>query len=171
MKPGPRPIPPETQRARGNPGRRRLPASEGVASKAELSCPEHLSGVAREVYLETCSRLKELRLLGAENGPLVERYAVSFARWRLAEQHLALEGEVCPAPKTGTPMPNPWLFIARAEADRCLRAEDFLGMTPASRGRVTPAPHTPDPDTDNPWARLRLLQQSGRPQPRLDSQS
>lgn len=112
MRLGPRPIPVELKRARGNPGRRPLPDAAAAPAKGEPICPDYITGFAKEMWVDTSNRLREMGLLGAENGPIVERYAVCFARWREAEPHLATEGSVILAPRTETPMPSPWLFIA-----------------------------------------------------------
>jgi phage terminase small subunit len=77
--------------------------------------------------------------------PQLERYAITYARWRWAEAKVAEEGAVTPAARTGTPMPNQLLWIARGEADRLLRLEAELGFGPAARSRVRMLPDQNDP--------------------------
>ena len=43
----------------------------------------------------------------------LETYAVTYARMVMAERHVAEHGPMVPAPRTGVPMHNPWLAIAR----------------------------------------------------------
>jgi phage terminase small subunit len=69
------------------------------------------------------------RKLSTEALPLIERYAILCVRWRVAEQHLAAEGEVIAAKKTGVPQ----IGISRTTAAQLAKLEKDLGLTPGSR--------------------------------------
>ena len=155
MRPGPRPEPLEARRLRGNPSRRPIPDAPGPL-QGDLVCPPHLKGVAGAMWRQAASWLAAAGTAGPECATVLERYAVTYSRWRAAEAELARTGLMLEAAGTGTPYPSPWLYVSRAEGDRLGRLEAELGLTPSSRGRVTRAATTPDPDSV--WGRLRELQ-------------
>ena len=101
-----------------------------------LTCPAHLSPVAREVWESTIQTMAAARTLDTGTLPAVERYAVAVCRWREAERHLADEGTVLHAAKTGVPSVNVWHSISRAAAVQITRLEAELGLVPARRSRV-----------------------------------
>jgi P27 family predicted phage terminase small subunit len=73
------------------------------------------------------------RKLSTEALPLIERYSLMCVRWRVAEQHLAAEGEVIAAKRSGVAQINPWLGISRTTAAQLAKLEKDLGLTPGSR--------------------------------------
>lgn len=68
MKPGPRPDPLETRRAKGNPQRRPLPADAPGPLPGALTCPRHLTGLARETWHQAAAKVAELGLMLAAAG-------------------------------------------------------------------------------------------------------
>jgi P27 family predicted phage terminase small subunit len=154
VKPGPRPDPLEVRKLKG----RRVPANAPGPLPGALTCPPHLDGLARDMWHQAASWLTAAGTGGLECAPLLERYALTFARWREAEAELAEHGMMLKAEGTGTLYPSPWLYVARGEAAALLKLEAELGFGPSARGRVTKAPKVGgSPD----WAKLRALQ-SGR---------
>jgi P27 family predicted phage terminase small subunit len=115
-------------------------------------CPAHLVGLAAETWHQALSWLIAARTWDSTCLPQLERYAITYARWRWAEAKVAEEGVVTPAARTGTPMPNPLLWIARGEADRLLRLEAELGFGPTARSRVRKLP-----DPNDPFQKLFLV--------------
>jgi len=80
--------------------------------------------------------MTRLRTLGPENAAALEILAVNYARWRLAEAHVAMHGPIVPAPRTGVPMHSPYLAVANGAAEKVLKIEAELGLPPSMRGRV-----------------------------------
>jgi len=101
---------------------------------------EAAAALASERWHAIVSDMTRLGTLGPENAGALEILSVHYARWRLAEAHIAKHGPVVPAPRTGTPMQNPYLSIANGAAERVLKLEAELGLPPSMRGRVTRAP-------------------------------
>jgi P27 family predicted phage terminase small subunit len=152
MRPGPRPDPPEVRKLKG----RRVPAKTPKRVAGTLTCPRHLKGQARATWYEVVAWLTAARTLGLECAPLVERYSLTFARWREAEAQLAAGGMMLKAEGTGTLYPSPWLYVTRGEGAVLLKLEAELGLGPSARGRVTTAP--PLEDLSSEWFLLKKLQ-------------
>lgn len=100
---------------------------------------ERAAEIASEKWNAAVADMTRMRTLGPENATALEMLAVSYARWRLAEAHITKHGPVVPAPRTGTPMQNPYLSIANGAAERCMKIEAELGLPPSMRGRVSKA--------------------------------
>jgi P27 family predicted phage terminase small subunit len=105
-----------------------------VAGKPEP--PEHLAGEAREEWARVLLDLAAMGVLGRENRVALAIYCQAWARMVRAERHIAEHGEVVPAPRTGTPMHNPYLSIANRAADTVMKIATEFGLTPSSRSRV-----------------------------------
>ena len=98
--------------------------------------PAHLPEPAIEVWRTTIEAMAAAKTLDAGCLPAVERYATAVCRWREAERHLADEGAVLRAAKTGVPSVNVWHSIGRAAAAQITRLEAELGLVPARRSRI-----------------------------------
>ena len=114
-----------------------MPADAPGPLPGALACPRHLTGLARATWHQAAAWLTAARTAGLECGPLLERYAVTFARWREAEAQVTELGLMLTAAGTGTPYVNPWVYLARGEATALLKLEAELGFGPSARGRVT----------------------------------
>lgn len=105
----------------GNPGGRTLemldiPEIEG----AEMPEPhEFLSSTqkdgttlqAKEIFEETWKWLKDLGISAKVPTPLIERYAMSSARWIQCEEMTSKLGFLSKHPTTGKPIPSPFINI------------------------------------------------------------
>ena len=103
------------------------------AARTPIAPPAHLTGAAAEIWTVLVAELAAEGWLVRSVLPLIERYAVAFARWRRAEAELATEGAVVPAPRSKVPMQNPWLPVARNAANEMARLERELRLSPARR--------------------------------------
>ena len=92
--------------------------------------------IAAEQWQIVTSHMRAAGTLGTENTAAIEIYSRAFARWRIAEAHVAEHGPIVPAPRTGVPMHNPYLAVANAAAATVLKAGADLGLPPSMRGRV-----------------------------------
>ena len=106
---------------RPGPRARPVPVAVPETVPKAPTCPPHLTGAAAEMWHQARGWLVEARTWDPATGPLLERCAVTFARWREAEVKVTELGSVVAAPKTGTNVPNLWLYVARGEADRLLK--------------------------------------------------
>jgi phage terminase small subunit len=132
MKPGPPPQPTALKVARGNPGQRRLNASEPRPQPASAEAPAGLSAGALSVWEELAPELARIGLL-----TLVDRrLLVTACRLQaLGEAYLA---DVEAARK---PRPSPKLWAATKCLEKAMAIFLRFGVTPAERSRLeTPAP-------------------------------
>lgn len=166
MKPGPRPDPLETRRAKGNLQRRPMPANAPGPFQGALTCPAHLAGLGRVMWHEASAWMTAAGTIDPACGPALERYSVAYGRWRQAEAELAQTGMMLTAKGTGSLYPSPWLFVARAEALALLRLEGELGFGASARSRVTKADLPQAGDSGEKflrdregWARLQVMTQ------------
>ena len=108
-------------------------------------CPPHLQGAAREAWDRLCEELAASGVLTTADMEVVALLAAEWARLVDAEQHLAETGPVMTSPN-GHLVQNPWLWVVRASAKDVLRLLTELGLTPASRARVSGPKSTVDDD-------------------------
>lgn len=78
------------------------------------------------------------------DGALMERYCMALARAEEAEEQIKEGKLVVLAPESGYPMQNPFISIAKGEADSARKLAAELGITPAERSRL--GAHDPVPD-------------------------
>jgi phage terminase small subunit len=77
--------------------------------------------------------------LAAESLAAVERYCLTYVRWREAEAMMAADGVVVRARRTGVPAISIWFSVSRIAAAQMGKLEAELGLVPARRGRATRA--------------------------------
>ena len=130
--------------------------------------PAHLPESAIEVWRATIEAMAAAKTLDAGCLPAVERYVTAVCRWREAERHLADEGAVLRAAKTGVPSVNVWHSIGRAAAAQVTRLEAELGLVPARRSRIWQADKEPrSARVHCPSAHRKPLTHGGRAADRL----
>ncbi len=98
---------------------------------------ERQAEIAADKWASTIADMTRDGTISTENGSAIEMLAVQWARWKLAEAHVAKHGPIVSAPRTGVPMQNPYLSVANAAAEKVLKIEAELGLPPSMRGRVT----------------------------------
>lgn len=75
-------------------------------------------------------------LLTTVDRPALAMYVTTWARWVDAERRVAELGLMVEAPKTKTPMHNPYLTIANNAQAQCFKLLQEFGLTPAARTKV-----------------------------------
>jgi P27 family predicted phage terminase small subunit len=63
-------------------------------------------------------------------------YCEAWAEWVDAREHLAEEGSVIIAAKSGYAMPNPYVAIGNSAREAIRKFASEFGMTPSSRSRI-----------------------------------
>ncbi len=81
---------------------------------------------------------------------MIAAYCQVWARWVEAEQKASQYGLIITT-KSGYPMQNPYIAVARRAMDQMRRLAGELGLTPSSRTRLTPAM---PPDEKDPLLRI-----------------
>lgn len=108
-----------------------------------------LPGTGREVVAErrkasqywstTIAELRAAEKLAIVNGHAVQRLVIAYTLYDRAAVKVAKDGPIVPAPKTGTPMHNPWYAAMRIAEKMATGMEAELTIAPrrrASGGKV-----------------------------------
>lgn len=140
--PGPRRQPTALRILRGNPGKRydRKMKSEPRHRPLSLECPACLTDPAARAEWDRVA--EPLILCGQVT--VIDRagligYCQKWAQWQALEVEAALHPFIVRS-HTGSPMPNPALYMANKVFNLMLKAAAELGMTPAGRSRVSVSP-------------------------------
>jgi P27 family predicted phage terminase small subunit len=143
--PGPPPTPTYLKLLRGNPGKRPINKRE-PQPKIPASAPEppsFLSEYAVEEWRRVAPEAHALHLLSNLDRACFAAYCECFARWRTAEEALALMAANDPVMqgllvkgKRGTVIENPLVYISRQAARDMVRFASEFGFSPAARSRI-----------------------------------
>jgi len=99
--------------------------------------PADLDAEAKQVWRHMLGELeKAKRTVTTADLTLLEGFARSYSRWKLAEAELAKTGPVVRSPQGGA-MQSPWLGISRASLRDLRACLDQLGLASQSRRRST----------------------------------
>jgi len=108
----------------GNPGKRPLKTLDpAVLEGADMPPPsQYLSDrqkggkdlYAVEIYTEAWAWLKRHKCEAAVSGQVLERYAMSAARWIQCEEAISTYGFLSKHPTTGAPIPSPFVAMSQS---------------------------------------------------------
>lgn len=136
---GRKPTPTAQKVLTGNPGKRKLNASEPVMPMSDAfdTQPDELRNdrVAREEWQRAAPMLRDRKVVtDAERGSLI----ALCQQWSIYQQAVQKWGELGMVVKSpsGYPIVNPYLGIANKALGNCLKLWAELGLTPSSRTRV-----------------------------------
>lgn len=134
---GPPPKPTALRILEGNPANRPLPKNEPQLERAAraLKPPKHLSKVAKAEWKRLYAPLHAQGLVTVGDLSAFEMYCCAYARWVEAEEQLAATSRLLKTPN-GHVQANPWIAIARQQAELCKSFMIEFGMTPAARARM-----------------------------------
>lgn len=136
---GPAPIPIEIKRARGNPGKRKLPENAPSARlTGDLYRPDDLDPGAIEEWSRLVPILHEQGILSDENYLVVAQICRIESRRTAAQREINEAGMVVEGPGgAADPRIHPLLKVAQACEDQLRPLYREVGITPSSRGGVT----------------------------------
>src|SRR4051812_36132002 len=103
------------------------------ATKGRPTAPPSLKGEARAHWTRVIRELETLGYLSTGDRTVIALLCKSWARWVEAEAKVDELGIMVAAPKTKTPMSNPYLAIANKAHEQILRLSAELGLTVLSR--------------------------------------
>lgn len=115
-------------------GRRR--EDEPVPPDALPRCPAHLSAVARKEWRRLVKPLHDMGVLSTTDRAALAAYCQAWARWVEAEEQLQKTPVLLKTP-SGYVQQSPWLSVANKQLEIMGRYMGELGLTPASRSRVS----------------------------------
>jgi P27 family predicted phage terminase small subunit len=137
--PGPRRTPTAILKLRGSWRAKSRANSEPTPEVAIPPRPAYLDAGARKEWDRVAAELYHAGVLTRLDMAVLAGYCQNFSRLQEAERGLAEDGLIVRSPN-GYPIQNPYLSIVH-EAQRQMRAFAVeLGITPASRSRVTVTP-------------------------------
>lgn len=135
---GRKPKPTALKIAEGNPGKRRINVLEPKPPSSLPDCPDHLSETAREEWDRLAQSLNAIGLLTQVDRTTMAAYCQCYGRWVEAEQKLAETPAILRMP-SGYIQQSPWLTISNKQLELMAKYMAELGLTPASRARLTTA--------------------------------
>jgi P27 family predicted phage terminase small subunit len=134
--PGPPPVPLERKRARGNPGKRSLPAiteTHALASLTTADAPANLGEGGRQAWERMAASCP---WLGESDRDMMIMLCQKIDRRDQMVETLASEPFVVVNESTGVPRANPLVnLLSELETD-IVRMLSLLGMTPTDRTRL-----------------------------------
>ncbi len=136
MKRGPKPTPTALRRLQGNPGKRAWNHDEPVPPADLPTCPDHLNAAAREEWDRLASVLHEMGVVTLVDRAALAAYCQCYGRWVEAEEKMRTTPMLLKT-ASGYVQQSPWLSIANKQLELMGRYMAELGLTPASRSRVT----------------------------------
>lgn len=136
MKPGTKPKPTALRRREGNRGKRAYNHDEPVPPPGMPDCPPHLSEHARTEWHRLAGSLHEMGVLTTVDRAALAAYCQAWGRWVEAEEKLRDTPALIKTP-SGYVQQSPWLTVANKQLELMGRYMAELGITPASRSRIT----------------------------------
>jgi len=129
----------------GRPGHRKLnpaePTPEAIISPAP---PEHLSKIAKELWVEVAEQLCRAHLLTKLDVPLLEVYCEEYSRYRKADEFIRENGAefkiVNAKGQVQVVRENPAVAIRRSCMATMGKIAAELGLAPSSRSRLAIPP-------------------------------
>lgn len=143
---GRKPKPTQLKELEGNPGKRRLNASEPHPPVPDVVpyAPKFLNADARGEWNRMVNILLGLRLYTEVDHAALAMYCQAWGRWVEAENKLKKTGMVLTSSETGVVYQNPYLSIANKAWSEMRQMLSEFGLSPAQRSRL----HTPTPDSE-----------------------
>ncbi len=112
---------------------------EPIIEAKEPDCPAHLDEGAQIEWARVVPLLMAMRVLSPADRGVVAVYCMAYSRWQRAETEIAAGGHVVTL-SGGRQLQSPWLGIATKAMEQVHKLSAELGITPASRSRVSAAP-------------------------------
>lgn len=138
---GRKPKPTALKRLDGNPGKRPINVREPKpAGGGKPTCPSHLSPTAKSEWKRISGTLHEMGILTTVDRAALAAYCQAYARWVDAEKKLAETPALIKTP-SGYVQQSPWLSVANKQMEIMGRFMAELGITPASRSRISGPDH------------------------------
>jgi P27 family predicted phage terminase small subunit len=116
--------------------------------------PKGITPDAKRFFKTICRQLERRGTLTEGDQELIRLAAILRDRHAKAIEHVTAEGEICSYTRTDkkgeqyeSVGPNLWLKIAQESEKQIVSILDRLGLTPAARGKITPAEPAKTPTT------------------------
>jgi P27 family predicted phage terminase small subunit len=146
------PNPQSLVNLKGDPSNRRgKNCVEPSPPNGEPSCPLTLNKIGKDKWKETFQILKDMNLLSLAETSVLEEFALTYQRFRIADADLKKRGETFTAP-SGLIIANPSASTWHKCLEHLMKIQIELGLTPAARSRMRVV--LKDKDEKNPWLKV-----------------
>jgi P27 family predicted phage terminase small subunit len=139
---GRKPTPTALKVMTGNPGKRPLNRHEPRPATAIPTCPAHLSSSAKAEWKRLARQMHVLGIISHLDRAALAAYCQAYGRWAEAERKLKETPMLLKLP-SGAIQQSPWLSIANKQLELMHKYMGELGLSPASRSRVSAQPLAP----------------------------
>jgi P27 family predicted phage terminase small subunit len=136
---GRKPKPTALKLIEGNPGKRPLNAGEPRPGLKMPTCPAHLCPSAKAEWKRLAGQMHTLGIVTEFDRSALAAYCQAYGRWVEAERKLNETPLLIKLP-SGYIQPSPWLAIANKQLELMHKYLTDLGLSPASRSRITTMP-------------------------------
>jgi P27 family predicted phage terminase small subunit len=136
---GRKPKPTALKLVEGNPGKRPINSREPKPTLSVPTCPAHLSPTAKAEWKRLARQLHTLGIISQLDRAALAAYCQAYGRWAEAEKRLKETPTLIKLP-SGYIQPSPWLAIANKQLELMHKYMGELGLSPASRSRVSAMP-------------------------------
>ena len=129
----------------GNAGKRKINKNEPQYSKMDVTCPPHLTPLAKEEWARLYPEMTAQGMLTTADRAPFAAYCQSYARWVKAEEKLSemmeksddsLFGGMIFKTNKNNLSQNPLIRIADRAMENMVRTGSEFGLTPSSRSRA-----------------------------------
>ena len=114
-----------------DPQRRNL--REPSSSKEEPAMPRHLCKTAKKIWKQTCDILREMGMLSKTDAHLIEHYSICYAEYLKLYEIVQRDGHISDSGNSVGPASTAMPRLASEH----IKLVNELGLTPASRGKLT----------------------------------
>lgn len=114
-----------------DPQRRNL--REPSSSKEEPAMPRHLCKTAKKIWKQTCDVLREMGMLSKTDAHLIEHYSICYAEYLKLYEIVQRDGHISDSGNSVGPASTAMTRLASEH----IKLVNELGLTPASRGKLT----------------------------------
>jgi P27 family predicted phage terminase small subunit len=132
---GRKPKPSALKELEGNPGKRAVNKKEPKPDVAIPSCPNHLTGVAKQEWNRVTKELAKLGLITNVDRAALAAYCTAYKDYVRAENELKEGGQVIFTEKGGA-YQNPWVGIKNSAIEKMIKIGVEFELTPSSRVRL-----------------------------------
>ena len=136
---GRKPKPTSLRLIEGNPGKRGFNKGEPRPAIEIPTCPAHLCPAAKAEWKRLAKMLHQLRVISHLDRAALAAYCQAYGRWAEAERAMKETPLLIKLP-SGYIQPSPWLGIANKQLELMQKFMAELGLSPASRSRVSTYP-------------------------------
>lgn len=133
---GAKPKPTALRRLQGNPSKRAWNHAEPQPPEGVPDCPDHLTAEAKAEWYRLVATLFEMGVVTIIDRAVLAAYCQAYGRWVEAEEKLKTTPMLLKT-ATGYVQQSPWLSIANKQMELMGRYMAELGLSPASRSRIT----------------------------------